>query len=372
MRYVPIIALIIVGLVPVARAQDKSDRLKAGISGAAMAVETFVLDYTLHNGKTAAGKKVPRESTTYDQQGNILEHISFRNPTGEPLEKLVYNYDSKGRCVGYDEYYYSHNPSPSIPRKHVYTLDERGRRTEYRVLEADGSSASRFVYEYDLRGNKIAESYYSHTGESIGKLVFVYDGAGNEISRASLPPNSAGGWKSDKKYDKAGRPIEWRQYQNGKLRYKISSAYDEKGRVLSQETVEFNPLQPPNLTPTHSPIPGKIAYTYDDKKRTEEVTTYVQDGSLTDRVVYTYDEKGNEIGIRRFNSSGSSVTTAFQFYSELANSQGTFLGSLSGQSLCEFEYDSAGNWTKKTFLIQGENGDNPQPYRAELRVITYR
>jgi len=35
------------------------------------------------------------------------------------------------------------------------------------------------------------------------------------------------------------------------------------------------------------------------------------------------------------------------------------------------EYDSHGNWTKKTRLIQSEKGGLPQAYNAELRVITY-
>ena len=35
------------------------------------------------------------------------------------------------------------------------------------------------------------------------------------------------------------------------------------------------------------------------------------------------------------------------------------------------EYDSHGNWTKKTRLIQSEKGGPPQAYHAELRVITY-
>jgi hypothetical protein len=35
------------------------------------------------------------------------------------------------------------------------------------------------------------------------------------------------------------------------------------------------------------------------------------------------------------------------------------------------EYDSYGNWTKKTRLIQSEKAGQPQAYSAEQRVITY-
>jgi len=44
----------------------------------------------------------------------------------------------------------------------------------------------------------------------------------------------------------------------------------------------------------------------------------------------------------------------------------------SGQTqFTNMEYDSHGNWTRKTRLVQSETGAQPQPYYAERRVITY-
>jgi hypothetical protein len=39
--------------------------------------------------------------------------------------------------------------------------------------------------------------------------------------------------------------------------------------------------------------------------------------------------------------------------------------------LSEIEYDSYGNWTRKTRLTQPETSVKPQPYHADLREIKY-
>jgi len=46
-------------------------------------------------------------------------------------------------------------------------------------------------------------------------------------------------------------------------------------------------------------------------------------------------------------------------------------GNISETQLINIEYDSHGNWTRKTRLKQSEKGSQPQAYHAELRVITY-
>jgi hypothetical protein len=133
--------------------------------------------------------------------------------------------------------------------------------------------------------------------------------------------------------------------------------------------MEFNAV--PNVFRSHAPVPGKVVYTYDDEKRTKEVATYTPDGSLKDRVVYTYDDKRNEVGRAMFKADGSPNDHAIHFYDNIKEPGSKLLGSLTGKSLIEFVYDSHGNWTRKTSLIQSEKGGKPQRYHAEERVITY-
>ena len=86
-------------------------------------------------------------------------------------------------------------------------------------------------------------------------------------------------------------------------------------------------------------------------KRTKEVATYEVDGTLKGKIVYAYDERENEVGRTVFNADAS-----------LKNG---------GTQVINIEYDSHGNWTRKTRLTQSEKGGQPKPYYAELRVITY-
>ena len=107
------------------------------------------------------------------------------------------------------------------------------------------------------------------------------------------------------------------------------------------------------------------------EKRTKEVATYELDGRLKGKVAYAYDERGNEIERTMFNGDGSPKNSEIGFYDNVNEPGSAFRGSLSGRSLMKLEYDSHGNWTKKTRFIQSEKGGQPQPYNAELRVITY-
>jgi hypothetical protein len=72
---------------------------------------------------------------------------------------------------------------------------------------------------------------------------------------------------------------------------------------------------------------------------------------LKGKIAYAYDERKNEVGLTVFNADGS-----------LKNG---------GSPLIHIEYDSYGNWTRKTRLIQSEKGGQPQAYHAQLRVISY-
>lgn len=113
-------------------------------------------------------------------------------------------------------------------------------------------------------------------------------------------------------------------------------------------------------------MPGKIIYTYDDTKRTKEIETYKEDGSLKDKMIYLMDERGNEVGWRTFNADGSPKETALYWYDKTR-----LLRTLSGIETANIEYDSKGNWIKKTRLIKAADAAAPEAYSTEYRDITY-
>ena len=353
---------------PAGIAQNQTDRGQAGLIGSAKTVEAYIIDFAMKDGKIEQGKRRPWYSTTYNLEGNIIERTSYDH-LGNITEKLVYTYDTTGRNTGYEEYSATLDKTLTIPRKHIYTLDDRGTRIESRVYDSDGTLASRFTYKYDAKGNKTEEGFYYHTGQFGGKSVYTYDERGNQTSQTSYGADGTVNWKTVSTYDARGNRTEWLQYERDTLRYKIISMYDERGRIVGNETIESNAL--PNVLVSHAPVPGKVSYTYNDEKRTKEVATYKPDGSLKDRVVHAYDDKGNEIGRAMFKADGTPNDPVIQFYDNINEPGSKFRGSLSGKSLVGFEYDSHGNWTKKTSLIQSGKDSKPQPYRAEERIITY-
>lgn len=353
---------------PAVFGQNKTDREQAGLIGPVRAVEAYIVDFTLREGKTEPGKRWPWHTTRYNPEGNIVERITYDDRSGNVSAKYVHTYDEKGRSTGYEEYSATLDKTLTVPRKHVYILDERGNKIEYKVYESDGTTAIRFTYKYDAKGNKIEEGFYYHTGRFGGKTVYTYDESGNQTGQTSYGADGAVNSRTVTKFDGKGNVTERLQYQGDTLRYKFIFSYDEKGRVLESETIEFD-AGPSRWS--HAPVPGKVVYAYDDEKRTKEVASYTPDGTLKDHVIYSYDHKGNEVGRAAFKRDGSPDYTVLQFYDNTYEPGSKFRGSLSGESLAEFAYDSRGNWTKKIYLLQPDKGAKPQPYRAEERIITY-
>lgn len=326
--------------------QTKTDKDRNDLVGPVKRVEAYLIEF-LGKDNHIVERKQRRHVTTYNTDGNIAERTLY-DQSDEISARDVYTYDANGRSTGYEEYAVFFDKTLTIPRRHVYTLNAAGRRVEYNVFETNGSVGTRFVYKYDAKGNLTEEQWYDHTGRLGGRTVYTFDENGNQTSRASYLADGTLDWKNISKYDANGNKTDVSQHHGNTLKYKILYSYDSKGRILEQETFEFN--RTPASFPSHLPHPGKVVYTYDDEKRTKEVATYQVDGALIHKVVYAYDERKNETGFTLFNADGS----------------------LSSKSrLTNIEYDSNGNWTRKTLLKQSDKGGQPQPYHVELRVITY-
>ena len=281
-----VFSLLILGLLWITPvfSHSKTDSDRAGLAGPVKRVEAYLVNFVLKDGSTVEGKRRPLESTTYNSEGNISEKVSY-DQTEAITNKLIHTYDAKGRNTGFEEYSAMLDKSLTIPRRHVYKLDEEGRRVEYIVFDSDGSVGTRFVYKYDAEGNLIEEQWYSHTGLLGGKTVSTFNEKGKQTTQAYYSGEGTLNWKIISKYDAAGNRTEWLQYEGDTLRYKIISSHDSKGRVLDDETFEFNGN--PNVRASHAPEPGKVVYKYDDQKRTKEVATDEANGTLKSKVVFT-------------------------------------------------------------------------------------
>jgi hypothetical protein len=84
------------------------------------------------------------------------------------------------------------------------------------------------------------------------------------------------------------------EIQNGSLRSKYTSKYDEKGNNIEGNyyDLDFN-------------LNSKYTSKYDEKGNEIEWNGYNSDGSLEYKDTYKYDEKGNNIEWNGYNSDGS-------------------------------------------------------------------
>ena len=336
------VVLCLIWITPAA-SQTKTDKDRDELVGPVKSVKAYFTEFVRKDNGIVEEWRWPLHFTTYNTEGNISALDSY-DRSGAIIERLVHTYDANGHSTGYEEYPALLDKNLTVPRHHVYKLNEEGRRVEYTVFELNGSIATRFIYKYDTKGNLIEEQWFTHTGKLGGRTVYTFDEQGNQTSQMSYREDGALNWKTFSKYDANGNKTEWIQYYGNTLKYKTLFSYDSKGRILVRELIEFN--KTPGVFP-HAPVPGKVVYTYDDDKRTKEEATYEADGTLRLKVVHTYDERKNEIGV-------SAVYTVDS-------------RKLSEAVLINIEYDSHGNWTRKTRLTQK---DGP-PAQEELRVITY-
>ena len=344
-------------------AQDKIDCRHEGLLGPVKTVEAGRTEYPLVDGKAVEGRHLVRYQTNYNERCDRTEMTDY-DADGKVLHRLVYTYDELGRNTGFLEFSRIVDKNLTKPRKHIYALDSNGRIVEYTVFDSDGSLSDRFTYKYDAKGNKLEEDFYSWMGTRGGHVVHTYDEAGHQLTATSYKSDDSVSWKTIDAYDADGKRIEWSNYQNNVLRYKIKYSYDKQGRVIEQETFEFN--APPNLISSHAPVPGKVTYAYDDSDRTRTVMTYLPSGTLKSSEIHTIDERGNETSLLTLDENRS-----IKNRDVLRFDKNNSVRALSGKPLWRFEYDSHDNWTKKTYLIWAAGAKEPEAWNAEYRIITY-
>lgn len=312
MKRVSVIFTIVL-LCVLGRAQPKTDREAAGLRGPVQTVATEVAEFVVKDGKNVEGARMPVQTVTYDARGNRVKRVDF-NRDGSVAQTIVYSYDAEGRSTGYEDY----TPGLDTPRKHIYFLDANGNRTEYRMVQPTGSPADeRYLYKYDDKGNKVGEELY-HKKSLVSRNENVYNETGRLISQTIYNPDGSVAAKISNAFTPDGKPSERTRHDGDLLTYRVRYKYDAKGRLVEIETagsyVEMDSSEDRYVT-------GRVIYVYKDKDRLKEALTYNPDGSLRERVV--------------------------------------------------FDYDSQGNWTKRTRRVPGTVNKKEVPAQVEYRTITY-
>lgn len=360
-RLLPIIFYIFCFTVTVF-SQFQTDVQARKLRGAVKKVEVYFMVPQIVGGREKIAPQI-YESTTYNRQGWMIEHITYSD--GNIQTKSVYLHDWKGRRI-FNEYF----GNSASADKFVYKKDARERLVEQQKFNfVMKRAAARVTLKYDAKGNVTEENTFYLGSETPDETkVFAYDETDRQISQAVYDSKRVLKYKSTLVFNSKGQAAEISTESEGVFE-KQTFDYDEKGRP---ETIFLFDLK-------KNENAGKKVYRYDDEKLIEEESDYDKDGRLLVKTVSRVDKYGNILSktqsftedfiaelAKAYNVDAKSESLIKELKSSDETSDETF----------QYEYDEAGNWTKRydfgvTKLSQGEIKQNLKPVRTEIRILSY-
>ena len=306
-------ALLLVTANAQSQSEPRSDKDRDRLLGQVLTVKTEAAEFVTQDGKNVEGPRMPVLSVEYDARGNRVKRVDY-NRDGSVAQTIVYTYNTEGRNTGFEDYM----PGLDTPRKHVYVLDASGRKTEYSIIQPNGKPADeKYLYKYNPSGFKIADELY-HKTSIISRNENTYDDQGRLTAQVFYNPDGTISAKVQNTFTADGKPLERIRYDDDLVTYKVRYTYDGKGRLVETQTTgsyldeEFN---------SEGHTAGKVVYVYKAKNQVKEAITYNPDGSFRERLI--------------------------------------------------FDYDSQGNWTRRTRRVKSPNGKE-LPQQIEYRTITYQ
>jgi len=257
----------------------------------------------------AATKQDRWNRWTYDSSGHVIE---FQRGYGASLENhyLNFAYDSQGRVLRWD-YRQGAEDKPSSRTEFKYS----GNTVEKGVFIPDGREASLQVQELD-GSNRVVDLKVS------------------DLSKGEM-----------------------------KLWYHAKFKYDEKGRVIEQETDPYDFGEGSD----DAPMPGKFVAVYDDEKHSVDQKFYAE-GKLAFHAIGQLDADGLLVGLRKFDAAGKGATGS-EF---VLNPDTNTMEARSGSVVWEVTYDDHGNWTERKRWFTPADGSPRMLVQHVTQSITYR
>ena len=194
---------------------------------------------------------------------------------------------------------------------------------------------------YDLDGFETEKLFYNPDKSLLSRTAYARDARSVRSEAVLYDPKGTMREKKIFKADERGNIIEWQNTRpDGSVHSKSSYSYDERGN--NTEWVIQN---------SRGAVTDKWVYGYDDRGRVIEESRYYADGTLDMKHVHAFDEKGLRKESETYKADGALVET--QRY--------------------DYEFDSTGNWIKKTTsrLLAGTGTEAFVPVSITFRTISY-
>jgi hypothetical protein len=249
----------------------------------------------------------------------VVEESGTWKPSS-PIFSTATTYDRAGNMTESEEARYQLGAEANKEKiRTIYERDGAGRIAGLKSYGGDGALMETRRHAYDSKGNLIEEAFFRSSGKLMFKFVSVYDASGNTLERRSYG-------------------------DNGALESKSTFTYDTKGNVLSMSYFK-------DCTTEQSCkiLDYRAVSTYDAQNRLTESALYKGNGSLDERGTYSYNPKG--------------------YVQERIVYDGK--GALRTKESSAYEYDSVGNWTKRTKTSKNMEGTSAPDPHITKRTITY-
>jgi hypothetical protein len=257
------------------------------------------------NGKLPDSNWNEWQKWSYDKDGHLSEFKAGRDKE-EMNDYVNFRYDSAGRCLGYEMYAETLTEIAYVGNK--ITLSRVGKFQRRKFFEQ--------VQIVDDK-NRVVD-------------LKVSDLSGNEL----------------------------------KLWYHVSFKYDDKDRVIEQNTDPFKLGDGDD----YSPMPGKLIVEYHDEKHSGEQKFYDTDGKLDLHTAFEFDRDGIFTKLRVLDASGKEQMGGEIFHDPESHKART----RPGQVEWEVVYDDHGNWTERRRWFTPADGSSRIMTRVIRQNITYR
>ena len=257
----------------------KTDREEAGLKGKVRSVTTQAGKLP-KDGKTAEGRPQLVSTESFDEQGNRVESVDF-DYKGNIREKSVYKIIDGDKTANTEYFRHDYDPPPAMaspPQGEPKPRDPR--------------YTNKFKYKYD--GNTVERSTHSNDGTLLNRIVTTYDKT-NEVKVEAYDRNGRLYFKSTSVYGDKGEEIETIYYREGVIssKYKYTDyEIDWRGNWIKRkmwlgknEQADFQPYEIQSRTITYFDDAASTAMSNRQPGTDRPMVIRVNTGALAERAI---------------------------------------------------------------------------------------
>jgi hypothetical protein len=302
-------------------------------------------------------------STTlkFDDQERLIKRI-FENSLATSTLTNVFR-DGKLQSQTVDNHSANRGDSQEWQR---WSYDEHGRLSEYRAGQDKEERNHYLNFKYDSNGRLLGYEYRQSGAEWPFNFTEVTY-SGNSVDESTFDEQRRKIYEQVQVVDGSNRVIDLKVSDRNdgplKLWYHVTFKYDEKGRVVEQNTDPFKVGDGDDA----SPIPGKLVVQHDDEKHWGEQKFYDPAAKLIFHARFQFDRDGVPTKFVIFDSSGKEMTGSETFVDAKYVSTAR-----PGSVEWEVIYDDHGNWTERRRWFTPADGSPRIMMRLIRQTITYR